>query len=262
MANPFGLNFEQATIADTFATCVACFDYVLSGDSHRRAALRLRILRLRLGRWGEAVNIYHDLKLGQANPDPEDIEEIKATLVKLIALFENSNEEADGHRLSISDGVQHLPTLFKVLAEMETKRPRHPGLLSPRGLVLGGQPELLVRDACACIDKLEECFPAAQRQQELCNKEKADIKDASVLQTLQKEARGFDPWISPARKIAFHGAAESNIGVQLGSAYAGSSRLFDRDYIPQYNGVVESTVSFSSRSSVDPKRQAGHEKRT
>jgi hypothetical protein len=242
MANPFGLNFEEASIATTFATCVACFDYALSGGSNGRAALRLNILRLRLGRWGEAVNIYHDSKLGQADPDPEDVEKVKGALVKLIARFESFNEETKGLTLNKSDGQQQPPlTIFTVLDEMASKRPQHPGLLNPRVLVLGGQPELLVREASACVDELEEYFPAVQRQQELCYKEKAEIADASVLMTLQEEARGIDPWISPPIKIGFnHGGTvdvkkynnNSGSGSQFngvgGGNIAGSSRLFER----------------------------------
>lgn len=64
---PFGIDLSRESTASTFATCVSCFDYALSREADDWQALRLSVIRLRLTRWGEAVNIYSDPLLGHLN---------------------------------------------------------------------------------------------------------------------------------------------------------------------------------------------------
>jgi len=236
MANPFGLNFKDESIATTFATCVSCFDYALTARPNTQATLRLSVLRIRLTRWGEAVNIYRDPKLGEAEPHPDDLMEAKNALVELITRFEalsaNANDETEGSTPDQpADCEGAPPLLFTKLDEIACKRRdhrQHPGLLETRVLALGERTKLLVEAGSVCVDRLEEAFPASQRQRKLCHEEVAGVLGGTLLKVLQRAASGIDHWISPddRNQIFFDNSGRTiNCGIVLGVNSGFSSRL-------------------------------------
>jgi hypothetical protein len=61
MAEPFGIVAGAVGIAATFKACVDCFEYIQLGRhfgrDYQTDLLSLNCARLRLTRWGQAVNI-------------------------------------------------------------------------------------------------------------------------------------------------------------------------------------------------------------
>ena len=69
MAEPFGIVSGAVGTATAFTACVDCFGYIQLGRhfgrDYQTYLLSLNCARLRLTRWGQAVNIYEDPKAGK-----------------------------------------------------------------------------------------------------------------------------------------------------------------------------------------------------
>ncbi|CAI6087304.1 unnamed protein product [Clonostachys chloroleuca] len=243
MPNPFGLDFKDESIGTTFATCISCFDYALTASPNNQATLKLSVLRLRLTRWGEAVNIYRDPKLREAELHPDDLKEAKDALVELITRFEalsaSANDDTEGSTADQPTDCEGAPPLlFAKLDEIACKRRdhrQHPGLLETRVLALGGRTKLLVEAGSVCADRLEEAFPASQRQRELCHEEMAGVLDRTILKVLQRAASGIDHWISrDGTNVAHFRSFMINAPVVVGVENGLSSRLtFGTDMVKE-----------------------------
>jgi hypothetical protein len=70
---PFSVIAGTIGISSAFTACVDCFEYIQFGRHFGRDIqtdlLAISCARLRLSRWGEAVNIYDDPKLGRRDRD-------------------------------------------------------------------------------------------------------------------------------------------------------------------------------------------------
>jgi hypothetical protein len=91
MTEPFGIAAGAVGIAATFTACVDCFGYVQLGRHFGRDfqtdLLTLNCARLRLTRWGQAVNIYEDPKLGKPDVTSAEVRTVKDTLYQILILF-------------------------------------------------------------------------------------------------------------------------------------------------------------------------------
>jgi hypothetical protein len=78
MAEPFGIAAGAVDIAAAFTARVVCFDYVQHGHhfgrDYQTELISLACARLRLTRWGEAVNILEDPKLGRPDASPPEVQ--------------------------------------------------------------------------------------------------------------------------------------------------------------------------------------------
>ena len=84
MAEVFGIFVGAVNIATTFSAVIEVFDYVQLGRrfgrDYQTSQLKLTLLRLRLSRWGEAVDVYNDPQLGDPSATPAKIKAAKNTL--------------------------------------------------------------------------------------------------------------------------------------------------------------------------------------
>ncbi|KAH6960037.1 hypothetical protein BKA56DRAFT_624057 [Ilyonectria sp. MPI-CAGE-AT-0026] len=242
MANPFGLDFNDKSIATTFATCISCFDYALTVRPNNQAMLRLSILRLRLTRWGEAVKIYCDPRFGEAEPDPDDqkdLKDAKNALVELITQFADDETEGCSTPDQPTDREGVPPLLFTILDEIACKRRvhcQHPSLLETRVLALGERTKLLVKAGSVCADELEEAFSAPQGQRKLFYEEMGvldSVPDKTVLEVLQRAARGIDYWMSDSGGIRVQSV---NYDMVLGNNLGGTDRgnMYDQGQVMHF----------------------------
>ena len=106
MAEPFGIATGAVGIAAAFTACVDCFGYVQLGRHFRRDfqtnALALNYARLRLTRWGQAVNIYDDPKLDR--PDATPAQAAKDTLHHILQLFADTEKISRKYKLNANAG--------------------------------------------------------------------------------------------------------------------------------------------------------------
>ena len=202
MHQPFGIDFSNKDIPSVFATCVSCIKYALDGAPNADQALQLSVLRLRITRWGEAVEVYEDPEVGQLYTDLDDVEAAKDVMIRMIALFEflsadTKNPAEDlkaGHPTGANPQVQSALTTLEAIASERSQGSN--SILSSQLLGLGKWPKSLANNISRLIDELEEIFPAAQFQRDLCAPERLRFKDEGALKSLEIAAVGIDPWIS------------------------------------------------------------------
>jgi len=186
--------FHPFPIAVLFATTISRFDDVLRSTPTCVEKLHLSTVKLRLTRWGEAVGAYPPNALeGNPRADPEDIQEVKDTLVKLISLFDcrvpaHKRSSSDTSRLStpinqtlIWQSVEALDcqAIEALHSTMENiSRLRSRGAPSPITSTIasaGGQDpapqETLADAASTLISALELCYPAAAERRRQCRHE-------------------------------------------------------------------------------------------
>jgi Prion-inhibition and propagation len=223
MEQPFGIDFSKENLATVFATCVSCFDYTLDSRAPSDGEmLRFSMVRLRLTRWGEAVNIYKELGREQDDIRPYMAKRIKGVLVAMIGLFgpcASTQESAEDHTSNNPTNVER-PTqvLLSTLEAIASERSRGKSLLSPQPLGFSRWPTSLVSDATSFIDDLEDYFPAAQEQRELCVAELGRINREEDFRSLESVVAGTDPWMSELNYGLVHEYLEgvTNRGAVMG----------------------------------------------
>jgi hypothetical protein len=108
MAEPFGIAAGAVGIAAAFTACVNCFGYVQLGRHFGRDLqtdmLALNCSRLCLTRWGQAVNIYDDPKLGRQDATPAEIQAAKDTLHHILRLFADTEKISKKYKLNANAG--------------------------------------------------------------------------------------------------------------------------------------------------------------
>ncbi|KAK1751061.1 hypothetical protein QBC47DRAFT_392144 [Echria macrotheca] len=86
-------------VTQDFTTAISCLDHALRHTPIGLEKVRLGAVKLRLTRWGEAVDIYDPVALGlRPGVDHEDVHEATNALAEIAALVERALE-----------GPQHLP---------------------------------------------------------------------------------------------------------------------------------------------------------
>jgi hypothetical protein len=87
---------------------VNCFGYIQLGrhfgKDYETNILTLDLLRLRLSRWGEAVNIYEDPQLGNTTASLVELQNAKDTLLQILVLFADSEKISKKFRLPAKNG--------------------------------------------------------------------------------------------------------------------------------------------------------------
>lgn len=167
-------------------------------------SLRLSVVRLRLTRWGEAVNILEDPTLGQLEPDPDEVEVAKTILVKITTLFESStsmiaNESVED--LAPTNMKQPVHGLLTILEDIASERSKTTNFPKPRKSTLSKKSIAdLAEKSANYINELEEYFPAARRQRDLWESEMLSIVGKHPLEDLENAAIGIDPWMSTIRR--------------------------------------------------------------
>lgn len=108
MTEPFGITAGAVDIAATFTACVDCFEYVPFGryfeQDFQTDLLTLNCVRLRLTRWGQAVNIYEDPQMGKPDATSAEVRTLKNSLHQILLLFANTEKISKRYRLNAKTG--------------------------------------------------------------------------------------------------------------------------------------------------------------
>ncbi|RYN98864.1 hypothetical protein AA0119_g6722 [Alternaria tenuissima] len=199
MAEPFGIASGAVSIAAVFTTCVDCFGYVQSARHFDRdfqtEFVYTYMLQNRLSRWGEAVAIYDDPRLGNQELPA------KTALMQILALFEDSvkktakyaggtGNHVSGTSAPSGNGAMTLETLSAVQENMlalTTKRTKGTGLLKKMGWSLYDKKSLneLNTNIGRLLDGLEGLVPTKESRVNLAEREIKEMKlDQKSLETL------------------------------------------------------------------------------
>lgn len=239
MAEPFGIAAGAVSVAAAFTACVDCFGYVQLGRHFGRDfqtdLLALNCARLRLTRWGQAINIYEDPKLGRPDANPADIQIAKDTLLQILVLFANTERISKKYRLNAKAGddlsilgpYDMDPGVMAInnrMRELAIKRQKGSSILKTASWALYHRSELkeLIASITCLIDNVETLFPAPQSQLALVREETAQIGDEQSLKLVESAAQDVDSLLQSAAKEVLTGHQFLNV-VAKGKAHIGDA---------------------------------------
>jgi Prion-inhibition and propagation len=259
MAEPFGIVAGAVGIATAFTTCVDCFEYTQLGRHFGRDfqtnLLTLNCARLRLTRWGRAVNIYNDPKLGRPDATPGEIRTAKDTLLQILVLFADTEKISKKYKLSAKAGDDistyttndmdpALMALNNKMRELAIKRQKGTSLLKTTSWALYHSSEFteLIQKVTTLIDNLEKLFPAPVSRIELVEQEAAEVHDRQALELVESAAQDVDSLLEAAAKEALSGHQYLNVVVkgqaQTGDAFGSNWKGKAIGPSHKYDGVI------------------------
>lgn len=250
MAEPFGIVAGAVGISAAFTACVDCFNYIqLSrrfGRDFQTDILSLNCARLRLTRWGQAVNIYGDPKLGRADATAAEVQTAKDTLFQILVLFADTENISRKYKLKARDGEDLsifttddmdpvVMALSNKMKDLAMKRQKSSSILKTASWALyrGAELKDLISKIILLIDSLEKLFPAPQSL-ELVRQETVGISDIQELKLVEDAAQNVDELLHVAAKEVLTGHRYLNISIK-GKAQTGDS--FSSDWKGQAEGT-------------------------
>ncbi|KAL8866177.1 MAG: hypothetical protein Q9198_009004 [Flavoplaca austrocitrina] len=235
MAEAFGIVAGTVSVAAAFSACVDCFEYVQFGRhfgrDYQTDLLALNCSRLRLSRWGQAVDILNDPKMGRPDATPEHFQTVKDRLHQILVLFADSakisQQYTTGEDLSVlsSDSMDStFLALNNKMRELAIKRQKRSGILKITQWALYRKSEFknLIEGISTLIDNIEKIFPAPQAQATLVRQEATELHDRGHLELIQNAAEGVDSLLQNATKEALSGHRYLNVLVK-GKVQAGDA---------------------------------------
>jgi uncharacterized small protein (DUF1192 family) len=239
MAEPFGIVAGAVGIATAFRACIDCFEYIQFshhfGRDFQTSLLRLDCARLRLTRWGQAVDVYGDHQLGRPQATADEIQIAKHTIFQIITLFEDTEKISKKYRLnaksadelttySVGDMDARIVALHNRMRELAIRRQKGSSFLKTTSWAIHHRSELkqLVDEITVLIDNLESLFPAATDQVRLVKEEAAEILEPQDLQLIEKCAEGVDSLLQDAAKEISTGHQYIKVDIQ-GQAQVGDA---------------------------------------
>ncbi|GME31684.1 uncharacterized protein LTHEOB_3110 [Neofusicoccum parvum] len=210
---PAGLAVGVVGIAALFNNAVECFEYIQLGRNFGKdfgtSQLKLDNARLRLSRWGEAIQI-HDAE----SLPPRETRQAGRNI---------------GHILELFADAEGISKTFRGTATANTDLAKHTGLSQKTKWALYQKKhfEELIENITDLVDGLEKILPAPQAtQSRLCEEEISTIGAQADLPLLEEVVVEQDPSLVDAiRKVlaeqerlpgvVFSGA--NNRGFQLGN---------------------------------------------
>ncbi|KFX89984.1 hypothetical protein V490_06715 [Pseudogymnoascus sp. VKM F-3557] len=231
MAEPFGIFAGAVSIASAFTACVDCFEYIQLGRHFGRDfqtnLITLDCARLRLTRWGTAVDVYGDAKLGHPEATTAEIQTAKDTMFQILALFADTDNISKKYRLDArssdnlptylpSDMVGRITALHNKMRELAIKRQNGSTFLKATSWAIHDRSELkqLTDEVVVLIDNLEKLFPGAAGRARLVEQEVKEIPNPQDLQLIAKCAEGVDSLLEDTAKKALIGHRYSNIDIK------------------------------------------------
>jgi hypothetical protein len=238
MAEPFGIAAGAVGIAAAFTACVDCFNYVQLGrrfgQDYQTDILSLSCARLRLTRWGQAVDIYGDPNLGRADATAAEVPTAKDILFQILVLFADTERSSKKYKLKSKDGEDlsvftsdemdpMVMALINKMRELAIKRQRGSSVLKTTSWALYHRTELkeLISNISSFIDNLERLFPAPQMLA-LARQETADISNKQDLELVEYAAQNVDDTLYTAAKEALTGHQYRNVTIK-GKAHTGDA---------------------------------------
>ncbi len=222
MAEAFGITAGAVGITAAFTACVDCFEYVQFGRhfgrDYQTDLLALNCSRIRLTRWGQAVDILNNPKMGRPDATAPQIQTIKNTLYQILVLFANSTKISQQYKLSAtadedlsvlsSDSMDSMfATLSNNMRELAIKRQKRSNILKIAQWALYHRSEFksLIESLSSLIDNVEKIFPAPQAQATLVRQEAAELHDRRALELVESAAEDVDSLLQTAAREAQSG---------------------------------------------------------
>jgi hypothetical protein len=139
--------------------------------------ITLNCARLRLTRWGQAVNIYEDPKLGKPDATSAEVQTAQDALYQILLLFANTEKISKKYRLNAKAGEDlsipltddidpAIMALNNKMRELAIRRQTRNSVLKTASWALYHRSEFkeLIESITSLIDNIETLFPAPQSQ--------------------------------------------------------------------------------------------------
>ena len=215
MAEVFGIVAGSLSVAALFNNAVDCFEYIQLGRNfgtdYQTCQLRLDITRLRLSRWGTAIDIGNIPDFAVVDPSTDEARTAKRTLEQLLKLFRNAytqsydfKAEATEENLTVFDpgtntnqGIMALRTTMQALTR---KRQKSTGLSKKISWALYKQKYFtrLIDDIQELLDGLEKIFPVQETYKRLVEDEVGEVQNETSLRMLSEASLETDELLRAA----------------------------------------------------------------
>ena len=221
MAEVFGIIASAVTTAALFTSCARCFEYIhLSRHFDRdfqTSLLRLSCARLRLTRWGESVNIYHDPGFEFVNETSSNKQLVTATLLQILVLFESTSKVLAKHKIDRNSAQDYAVfrledmdsphrQVYSKLTWLAAHRQKGATLVKRAIWVLHDEAELdkLINGTMNLIESLEKITTpiGATSPLQLAKAEAKQFQDRNALAILEKAADQVDPLLQGCLRLA------------------------------------------------------------
>ena len=222
MAEPFGIAAGAVGIVSAFTACVDCFEYVQFGRhfgrDYQTNLLALSCSRIRLTRWGQAVDIFNDPQMGRPDATAPEIRTVKDTLFQILMLFADSAKISRQYKLNAKTGEDlsvlssdtidsEFVAVNNKIRELAIKRQKKSNILKTTQWTLYHRSEFkrLIESLSSLIDNIEKIFPVPQAQITLVRQEAAEFHDRQAIELVESAAEGVDSTLHNAAKEVLSG---------------------------------------------------------
>ncbi|KAF6814808.1 small s protein [Colletotrichum sojae] len=205
MAEVFGIVSGSASLASIFTSAVECFRSIQLGSNfqqdYAQNMVTIRLLEIRLSRWGAAVDVYNDEPhLGNPNATPADVDAAKKAMLQILQLFSESKQESGKFsQLTEVCTTEHISdanyaALIRQTSAISTQRTKEPGMLGLVKWVVYKKKHLkeLSDGIVALLDQLEQLFPAQEARGRLSDEDLRAICTSVQAKVLQDVSEGID----------------------------------------------------------------------
>ncbi|XDG01441.1 hypothetical protein ABKA04_001056 [Annulohypoxylon sp. FPYF3050] len=222
MAEIFGVVTGVVGIASALSACIDGIGCILIGrrfgSDFQTFQLRLRLLELRLARWGEALQVYDDPRFNDPTPATGEFKAAKDTLFQILELLQKSDKLAKKYQTSsekdqdcstgdVAQTERNLFSLDKKIQEIIMCRRRQnklSGVKIAQWVVYNREHAMcLVEDITSLIDLLHQLFPMPKKELALAVEEVKQLSIAiadqqSTIRYLQLSVQDIDESLKKA----------------------------------------------------------------
>jgi hypothetical protein len=251
MAESFGIAAGTIGIAAAFTACVDCFGYVQHGRhfgrDYQTDLISLDCARLRLTRWGKAVNIHEDPRMGRPDAAFSEVRTVQNALHQILVLFANTEKISRTYKQESNIGTDLTvltpndlgPATFGVQNRMKEQaigRQKGASILKTSSWALCHRSQLrdLVSGIVSLLDNIEKMFPAPAAQLAHVKQTTAEIQDRETLEHVESVACNVDSRLLVAAKETLTGHQYLNVVIK-GKAQTGD--MFGSDLKGEVKGT-------------------------
>ncbi|CAG9956769.1 unnamed protein product [Clonostachys rosea f. rosea IK726] len=227
MAEIFGIVAGALSVAALFNNAVDCFEYIQLGRNfgtdYQTCQIKLDIARLRLSRWGDAVEINNDSRFTEVNPGNNRVRIAKKTLEQLLNLIGRACTESSEFKLVAeeeelalfdpsTDTNQALVALRNTMRDLARKRQKTTSLSKKISWALYKQKSFnqLIDDIQNLLDGLEDIFPQQEAYKRMVEIEIKEVGEGPSLQVLSGAAQKTDNLLQEAARRRLEALDSSN----------------------------------------------------
>ncbi|KAI0377887.1 hypothetical protein F5Y04DRAFT_171205 [Hypomontagnella monticulosa] len=215
MAEVFGVVAGAVGIASALSACIDGIGGIQIGrhfgSDFETFQLRLRMLELRLARWGEATRVYEDPQLNSPFATADESRAAKDTLFRILELIQKSHslsqkfqpprgQKGDCPTGSTGQLKGDIVSLDGRIRDIITQRKHGKvgGVKIARWVLYSREHAMqLIADITSLIDLLQQLFPMPEKELALAREEVRQLSSAvadqqSTMRNLQQAVEGID----------------------------------------------------------------------